>query len=131
MPTDEPAPSAQLRPRWLQWFLNAFEHSPFGSDLRATQLLKVHLSSEQRQQFERHAYFEVFGGSTGRCYRITRGRVMNVYVLNEQRSWMRCLCFEPRGSLPLGDVMLAQKIALELFEDDVLRIANRGGPRTW
>jgi hypothetical protein len=130
MTIEEPAPSAQMRPRWLRWFLTVIEQSPFGSELRATRLLKVHLTPEQRSQLDRHGYFDVIGGSTGRCYRIARGRVMNVHVIDEERSWMRCLCFEPRGRLPLGDVMLAQKMALELFEDDALRIANRGDPRS-
>ena len=34
------------------------------------------------------------------------------------------LCFEPQGQLPVGDVMLAQKVALELFESKALRVAN-------
>ena len=131
MAIEEPAQSAQVRPQWLQWLFNVIKQSRFGSERRANQLLKVQLTAEQRRQLECHGYFEVIGGSTGRCYRITQGRVMNVYALAEERSWMRCLCFEPRGRLPLGDVMLAQKIALELFENDVLRIANRGGPRSW
>ena len=33
-------------------------------------------------------------------------------------------CFHPADALPLGDVLLAQKTALELFEYDALRIAN-------
>jgi hypothetical protein len=31
----------------------------------------------------------------------------------------------PQGRLVAGDVMLAQKVALELFENEALRIANR------
>jgi hypothetical protein len=35
-------------------------------------------------------------------------------------------CFGPEGELPIGDVMLAQKIALENNEQAVLALANRG-----
>ena len=31
----------------------------------------------------------------------------------------------PEGHLVAGDVMLAQKLALELFESDTLKIANK------
>jgi hypothetical protein len=31
----------------------------------------------------------------------------------------------PEGHLAIGDVMLAQKIALELFESEALMVANR------
>jgi hypothetical protein len=39
---------------------------------------------------------------------------------------MRVLCFMPEGGLPVGDVMLAQKIALELNEKEALAVANDG-----
>jgi hypothetical protein len=35
-------------------------------------------------------------------------------------------CFGPEGELPIGDVMLAQKIALEKNERAALALANRG-----
>jgi hypothetical protein len=38
---------------------------------------------------------------------------------------VRLLCFEPQGALPVGDVMLAQKVALELFEWETLAVANK------
>jgi len=37
---------------------------------------------------------------------------------------VRSLCFMPEGRLPLGDLLLAQKMALELFEVDALRVAK-------
>jgi hypothetical protein len=37
----------------------------------------------------------------------------------------RTLCFIPEGHLAVGDVMLAQKFALELFEAEALMVANR------
>jgi hypothetical protein len=38
-------------------------------------------------------------------------------------------CFAPEGAPATGDVMLAQKIALETFEMDALAIARRGAGR--
>ena len=76
------------------------------------------------KQWTRYNYFDVIGGDTGTCYRIRQGRVLNVTELNGSGGGQRLLCFEPLGRLPLGDVMLSQKIALELFETDVLAVAN-------
>jgi hypothetical protein len=50
---------------------------------------------------------------------------MNVDVLDEAGKRMHMLCFKPEGRLAIGDVMLAQKIALELFEGEALKVANR------
>jgi hypothetical protein len=49
---------------------------------------------------------------------------MNVEELDAAGGHIRPLCFMPRGRLVTQDVMLAQKLALELFEGDALRIAN-------
>jgi len=64
-------------------------------------------------------------GTTGRRYRIIAARQMNVAALDKHGRWAKSLCFIPSGQLPLGDIMLAQKIALELFEREALSIANR------
>ena len=103
-------------------------YNPPASDrppgVQALQLLVRNLSPAQRQQFARHDYFDVIGGDTGTRYRIRVGRTLNVAQLNASGGCVRMLCFEPQGQLPVGDVMLAQKIALELFESKALRVAN-------
>jgi hypothetical protein len=91
---------------------------------RSFRLLMLNLSAAQRKQWTRYKYFDVIGGETGTRYRIHPGRVLNVTELNGSAGTKRLLCFEPAGRLPLGDVMLSQKIALELFESDTLAIAN-------
>jgi hypothetical protein len=91
---------------------------------RGTQLLAQNLSSAQRQQYERHGYFEVIGGDTGTCYRIRHGYQMNVEQLDQNGRRIQLLCFMPMGGLPISDIMLAQKIALELFESEAIKIAN-------
>jgi hypothetical protein len=96
---------------------------------RGTQLLTQNLSPAQRHQYERHGYFDVIGGDTGKRYRIRQGYQMNVEQFDRNGRRARLLCFMPRGGLPVGDIMLAQKIALELFESEAIRIAN--GSPTW
>jgi hypothetical protein len=92
---------------------------------RSMQLLKENLSAAQREQYKRCNYFDVIGGATGRRYRIRQGHQMNVEQLGGTGGRVRLLCFMPEGCRWVGDVMLAQKIALELFETDALRVAHK------
>jgi hypothetical protein len=94
-------------------------------------LLQENLSPAQRDQFDRCGSFEVVGGETGKRYRIRYGHEMNVELLDRKGRFTCSLCFMPEGKLAVGDVMLAQKLALELFESQTLEIANtfaRGHP---
>jgi hypothetical protein len=88
-------------------------------------LLTINLSAAQREQYKAHRYFEVIGGDTGRLYRIWYDYQINVEQVDEVGRGSHWLCFAPEGRLPIGDVMLAQKIALEVFESEALKIANR------
>jgi len=92
---------------------------------RAIQLLKQNLSPDQLKQYERSGHFEVIGGCTARRYRIRRGHQMNVELLDQNGRRFCCLCFRPEGTLATADVMLAQKIALELFEVEALEVAKK------
>ncbi len=92
---------------------------------RGLRLLKDSLSPAQLEQYERYRYFEVIGGRTGRRYRIRHGRMMNIDQLDGRGRHICGWCFFPEGHLVAGDVMLAQKLALELFEPEALEIANR------
>ena len=49
---------------------------------------------------------------------------MNVEQLDKNGKRVCLLCFVPEGPLVLGDAMLAQKLALELFELQALAVAN-------
>jgi hypothetical protein len=89
------------------------------------QLLTRNLSRIQREQYERRGYFDVIGGDTGKRYRIRYGHQMNVEQLDQKGRTTHVLCFMPRGELPVGDIMLAQKIALELYEAESIKVANR------
>jgi hypothetical protein len=67
----------------------------------------------------------VIGGDTGGRYRIRLGQQMNVERLDKYGKVVCLMCFLPEGRLPLGDIMLAQKCALELFEQEAVAVANR------
>jgi hypothetical protein len=95
------------------------------AERRGFDLLHCNLSVEQREQYATDECFDVIGGETGKRYRIRPGHQMNVQELDQQGRPIRLLCFTPRGRVPVGDVMLAQKLALELFEDEAIRIAKR------
>jgi hypothetical protein len=94
---------------------------------KADALLKEWLSPEQRSTLHKYGFFEVRGSHTGKCYRIRRGRNMNIYEVDTGQTQVAIWCFGPVGHLPLGDVMLAQKLALETDEQAALAVANRSG----
>ena len=90
---------------------------------RATALLLDSLSACQRHQYKDHRYFDVIGGESGKRYRIWHRTMQNIEELGAQGE-RRCIwCVHP-ADVPLCDVLLAQKTALESFERDTLRIAN-------
>ena len=97
---------------------------------RAEALLNEWLCPEQRATLERHGYFEARGCHTGKRYRIRRGRNMNIEELGQNGAQVAVWCFGPAGHLPLGDVMLTQKLALETNEQAALGVANRLRRRT-
>ena len=101
---------------------------PNTPEARGRCLLRHWLSTSQREQFDANDYFDVIGCDTGRTYRIYDGRVMNVHELDEAGRPRMGWCFLPKGRLVAGDVMLAQKIALEAFEVDALKVAMRFRP---
>jgi hypothetical protein len=113
--------------RWWNSFLVA--HPPWvlehHSEKRAVKLLKQNLSPLQREQYDKGRFFDVIGGSSGTRYRIRQGYQMNVEQLDPTGKRTHLLCFIPEGHLALADIMLAQKLALELFEDDALIVANK------
>ncbi|WFU45813.1 hypothetical protein QA640_44065 (plasmid) [Bradyrhizobium sp. CB82] len=101
------------------------ESTPEGRSLR---LLRQWLSPSQQKQFAENGYFEVIGSESGKLYRIYPGSATNVCELDERNRLKTGLCFLPIGDLPIGDIMLAQKIALESCEGRVLAVARRFVP---
>jgi hypothetical protein len=94
------------------------------ADKRALALLRSWLTPEQDEQWAARGEFDVIGNDTGTRYRITYRAVMNVHQLDETGQPVKQWCFAPVGGLATGDVLLAQKIALETMERKALALAN-------
>jgi hypothetical protein len=88
-------------------------------------LLRSWLTPEQDKQWATRSEFEVIGCDTGTRYRITYRAVMNIHQLDPAGRTLAQWCFAPEGGLAPGDILLAQKIALETIERKVLALANR------
>jgi hypothetical protein len=126
-----PTPSRQRgfsHPGWALVYM-AEERSHLHSEERSQYLLRQWLSPDQAEQYDKSKRFVVVGSDTGTRYRISRGTIMNIEELAAEGYVTRRWCFAPEGTLATGDVMLAQKIALERFELDALAIANHDTPR--
>jgi hypothetical protein len=94
-------------------------------ETRGVNLLREWLSPKQRAQFDAKRYFDVIGCDSGKRYRIHYGDTTNVYEIGDDDQPSVGWCFLPEGRLVAGDVMLAQKIALETYEYGALAAANR------
>lgn len=90
----------------------------------AEQLLLEHLNPEQTEDYKQHCHFTIRGRNNVR-FRIRKGRSGNVDVVNAAGRIDYRLCAHPAMDVPDCDTMLAQKIMLELDEDNFMRIANR------
>jgi hypothetical protein len=149
MPIERPPPEPEPRPREVSLYevewrgipvrvteavLVAAEPTPAppqpprpsprqDAETKALKLLREWLSPEQLAQFDRELAFEVTGYQTNRRYRIQHGQCQNVYEFDADGKLGRGLCFVPDGCLATGDVMLAQKIALET-EDELAAIGE-------
>lgn len=89
-------------------------------DARGLRLLKAWLSPAQLECYERHGYFDVIGSDSSKIYRIHHGQQANIEQLDSKGQAVCRWCFVPEGRLVAGDVMLAQKIALETYESGAL-----------
>jgi hypothetical protein len=94
------------------------------AEKRAMVLLRSWLTPDQDKQWAAHRQFEVIGCDTGTRYRITYAAVMNIHQLDPAGRTVAQWCFAPVGDLAPGDILLAQKIALETMERKAA-LANR------
>jgi len=92
---------------------------------RGVDLLLANLTPKQRRQYKRDRHFDVIGGQSGTRYRLWHCFQQNVEELDAEGRRRGLWCFHPRETLVLGDVLLAQKTALELSEGEALRVAHR------
>ena len=121
--------SRMLRSARADW--KRFQEYGFLSECeaRGLSLLKEWLSPEQLAQYNAHKHFDVTGSYTGKRYRIRHGNGMNIYELDCCGRPIAGWCFVPKDDLVAGDVMLAQKIALETNERIALLVAKSFPPR--
>jgi hypothetical protein len=91
-------------------------------EARGLKLLKEWLSPEQFAQYDAKSYFEVTGCHSGKRYRISHGT--SIHEIDDAGRPRVGWCLAPKGHLAAGDVMLAQKIALETDERGALALAN-------
>jgi hypothetical protein len=94
-------------------------------EARGLRLLRNWLTPQQRAQFDAKRYFDVVGCDSGKLYRIHYGAASNVHEIEGDGCTRVGWCFAPFGDLVAGDIMLAQKIALETNEAGTLAIANK------
>jgi hypothetical protein len=99
------------------------------SEARGHRLLREWLSPAQLAQYDKHRYFDVIGCHSGKRYRIRHGTATNIHELDDAGDPTAGWCFVPRDYLVAGDVMLAQKIALETNERGALAVARNFAPR--
>jgi hypothetical protein len=94
------------------------------AEAKGLSLLRSWLTPEQDEQWSRDSEFEVVGCDTGARYRITSGTTMNVVELDKDGRSVKRWCFAPVGPIVQGDLLLAQKIALETMENYARSLAN-------
>jgi hypothetical protein len=92
---------------------------------KAVALLLKFLTDDQRAEFHASGFFHVRGGSTGRRYRIKRGRVGNIDWIDDEGIVKR-YCAHPVAECPDEDTMLAQALHLgsAANEESFIKIAN-------
>jgi hypothetical protein len=97
---------------------------PTTPEQRGVALLLANLTPRQRGQYMRGRHFDVIGGVSKTHYRLWHCFQQNIEELDQdgRRRWI--WCFHPRETLVIGDVLLAQKTALELFEPEAIKVAH-------
>jgi len=102
-------------------------HYPRNPRQRAGRGLRTFASladSRAALQWQARKEFDVIGSDTATRYRIKYGVEMNVYQLNPDGHPVAQWCLAPEVKLVIGDVLLAQKVALETMEREALAVAN-------
>jgi len=110
---------------WLRAIQERHRSAAAIREARGITLLHEWLSPQQKAQFDASRSFDVVGSHTGKRYRISFGRGTNVQEVDDTGRPVMGWCFVPSGELVAGDVILAQKVALETDERGALAVANR------
>lgn len=121
--TDEQRRLREEQTRRWQEERAAVEREVRKAKLRAKKLLVDHLNPQQREDYEKRGFFHLYTNK-GRKYRIhqgTHGNVRLVDVTTDEE--LGRYCSQPSG-VPDEDAMLAQKLYLEIDEDEFIAHAN-------
>ena len=119
----------ELLSRWINGLRDRLQSvRPNVREARGLKLLKEWLSPEQLAQYNANGFFYVTGCDTQHRYRIHHGAAMNIVEIDDVGDARAGWCFIPKACLVAGDVMLAQKIALETDERGALAIAKNFTP---
>jgi hypothetical protein len=119
-----------LAARWVRGLREKYQSRSNAREARGLKLLKEWLAPAQLSQYDANGFFEVTGCDSGKRYRIHYGAAMNVVEIDEAGRVRAGWCFIPKACLVAGDVMLAQKIALETDERAALAIAKNFTPNS-
>jgi len=106
-------------------FFGRWDNRTEAAERKGMRVLRESLNAEQLASLDQRGFFEVRGGRSGKTYRIRTGRQMNIDEMDGRGRKVCGWCFVPKGGLVTGDVMLTQKLALELQETEALQVANR------
>jgi hypothetical protein len=118
-----------LAARWVRDLREKVRSAhPNVREARGLKLLKEWLSPEQLAQYNSSGFFDVIGCDSGNRYRVHHGAAMNVVEIDDVGGILAGWCFIPKACLVAGDVMLAQKIALETDEHGALAVARSFTP---
>src|SRR4029453_10247828 len=98
-----PGARSRMRATRTLFLRHGADSTPEG---RSLLLLRRWLSPAQREQFTRKGYFEVFGGDSGKRYRIHAGASVNVCEIDERGCLKGGLCLLRMAPVLLGAYML-------------------------
>lgn len=90
---------------------------------RAEKILTENLDEEQRKSYAERKVVPITTAK-GRKYLIKKGRLGNVYRIDEHGKEVEKFCIHPEEVVPDQDTMLSQLLWLRWCEDEFLLIAN-------
>lgn len=90
---------------------------------KSKQLLLDSLDEPNQERLHRDRQIHVWSKS-GKSFRIKCGRQHNIFEMDAEGKDIREYCIHVKDVVPNFDNMLAQKLMLESYEEEFLRVAN-------
>lgn len=93
---------------------------------RAKTLLRDNLTAAQLKALDKHGWFLVQGGKSGKLYRVRANSYAgNIYELDAKKKEVARYCVHMTSDIPLHDHLLAQALSLRFDEEHIIARANR------